>query len=182
VRGFPSLCLALASAGITTQADAQLPTRKYLPTGIATEMAVAAVDACRDKGENVAAAVADATGEPLAVVRNDRARGQASEQARNWARQGAHQMPPTRVQPVPRPPALNNPNATEEQRRAAEEALKRAEDMQRRSEAQQRRQFGQPILVDGVLIGVIAVAGAQEPQADLACAAAGIDKVSDKLK
>jgi uncharacterized protein GlcG (DUF336 family) len=181
VHRFASFWLAVASVAIMTPAAAQLPTRKYLPTGIATEMAVAAVEACRDKGEWVAAAVADVTGDPLAIVRNDRARGQTTELARNWARQGAHQMPPPRIQPVPRPPALN-PSAPEEQRRAAEEALKRAQEMQRRNEAQQRRQYGQAILVDGALIGVIAVAGAEDPQADLACAAAGMEKVGDKLK
>jgi uncharacterized protein GlcG (DUF336 family) len=163
-------------------AHAELPTRKYLPTAIALEAATAAIDACREKGEHVAAAVADATGEALAIVRDDAARGQTVEQARGWARQGALQVPPPLAAPSPTPPALNNPNTDETQRRAAEQALRRAEVMRQRNEAQRRRQISQPIIVDGVLVGVIAVAGAPEAQTDIACAAAGIDKVRDRLK
>lgn len=182
MRSVSLIILAISAAAVAVPANAQLPTRKYLPTGIAIDAASAAVLACSEKGEYIAAAVADESGNALAIVRDDRARGQSVDTARNWARQGALQVPPPSTQRIPRPPALTSPNATESQRQASEEAMRRAEEMRRRQHAQQQRQFGHPILVDGLLIGVIAAAGAHDPQTDIDCAAAGVAKIRDKLK
>lgn len=169
---------------LPSAATAQLPVRKYLPVGLATEAVLGAIEKCEQTNQFVAAAIVDSAGQALAILRHDRARIQSLEQARQWAQQGAIRAPtapavlpmPSRAVPAP------DGNLDEARRKAQDDARRAIEDRQRRSELMQRRMRGLPIEVQEALVAQIAVAGAYEPEDDLVCAKAGIDRIRSQLR
>jgi uncharacterized protein GlcG (DUF336 family) len=185
--------LSLALVLVPVLAMAQLPTRKYLPLGLAVEAALGAIEKCDGIGQYVAAAVVEPSGQALALLRHERAKLQSLlrheraklqslETARNWAQQGALRMP-VAAPPVPsRPPALPDTNLDEAKRKAMDDARRVLEDQRRRTELAQRRTVGLPIEVQDFAVAQIAVAGATEPDADLVCAKAGIDRIRSQLR
>ncbi len=168
---------------LPSAASAQLPVRKYLPIGLATEAVLGAIEKCEDMNQFVAAAVVDANGQALAMLRHDRARIQSLEQARQWAQQGAIRVltaPPAVV--PPRQTTTPDTNVDDTRRKAQDDARRVLEDQRRRTELTQRRMMGLPIEVQDVLIAQIAVSGAYEPENDLVCAKAGIDRIRSQLR
>lgn len=173
----------LAVLMLPSAATAQLPVRKYLPIGLATEAVLGAVEKCEDMSQFVAAAVVDSSGQALAILRHDRAKMQSLEQARQWAQQGALRVvtvPPAAIVP-PRPSTSADPG-DEAKRKAQDDARRVLEDQRRRAELTQRRMMGLPIEVQDVLVAQIAVSGSYEPENDLVCAKAGIDRIRSQLR
>jgi uncharacterized protein GlcG (DUF336 family) len=169
---------------LPSAATAQLPVRKYLPIGLATEAVLGAVEKCEDMNQFVAAAVVDSAGQALAILRHDRAKIQSLEQARAWAQQGAMRVmtaPPAMAVP-PRPPAAPDTHIDDARRKAQDDARRVLEDQRRRSDLTQRRMMGLPIEVQDRLVAQIAVSGAYEPENDLVCAKAGIDRIRSQLR
>ncbi len=174
----------LIALALSSTASAQLPVRKYLPIAMATEAVLGAVEKCEDMNQYVAAAIVDSSGQTLAILRHDRAKMQSLEQARQWAQQGALRVvtaPPPTVAP-PRPPTTPDANIDEAKRKAQDDARRMLEDQRRRAELAQRRMMGLPIEVQDVLVAQIAVSGSFEPENDLVCAKAGIDRIRSQLR
>ena len=138
---------------LPSAASAQLPVRKYLPIGLATEAVLGAVEKCENMNQFVAAAVVDSSGQALAILRHDRAKMQSLEQARQWAQQGALRVvtaQPTsrrRAAATSRPRPIPIPTRPGARRRTMRAAL--LEDQRRRAELTQRRMMGLPIEVQG---------------------------------
>lgn len=174
----------LVALMLPSTASAQLPLRKYLPIGLATEAALGAVEKCADMNQFVAAAVVDASGQALAILRHDRAKMQSLEQARQWAQQGALRVvtaAPSAVVP-PRQPTTPDTSVDEARRKAQDDARRVLEDQRRRADLTQRRMMGLPLEVQDVLVAQIAVSGSYEPENDLVCAKAGIDRIRSQLR
>jgi uncharacterized protein GlcG (DUF336 family) len=167
---------------VPSLAGAQLPTRKYLPVGLAVEAALGAIEKCEDLGQYVAAAVVEPSGQTLVMMRHDRAKLQSLESARSWAQQGAIRVPVAAPQVPARPPTFPDAGLDESKRKAQDEARRVFDDQRRRTELTQRRMMGLPIEVQDVAVAQIAVAGAVEPENDLVCAKAGIDRIRANLK
>lgn len=163
-------------------ATAQLPTRKYLPLGLAVEAALGAIEKCEELGQHVAVAVVEPSGQALVMLRHDRARLQSLETARGWAQQGAVRVPVAAPQTPMRPPTTPDANLDEARRKAQDDARRALEDQRRRAELTQRRMAGLPIEVQDVAVAQIAVAGAVDPENDLVCAKAGIDRIRSQLR
>lgn len=172
----------LVLIGLPTLASAQLPTRKYLPVGLAVEAATGAIEKCEDLGQYVAAAVVEPSGQALVLMRHDRAKVQSLETARSWAQQGAMRVPVAAPQTPARPPASSDSGLDESKRKAQDDMRRQVEDQRRRTELTQRRMAGLPIEVQGIAVAQIAVAGAFEPENDLVCAKAGIDRIRAHLR
>ena len=146
---------------LPSTATAQLPVRKYLPIGLATEAVLGAIEKCEQTNQFVAAAIVDSAGQALAMLRHDRARAQSLDQARQWAQQGAIRVmvaPPVVAVP-PRPRATHDENIDDAKRKALDDARRMVEDRRRRATLLQRRMRGLPIEVQDVLVAQIAVAG-----------------------
>ena len=176
-------CLLVALM-LPSTASAQLPVRKYLPFGLATEAVLGAVEKCESMNQFVAAAIVDSAGQALAILRHDRTRIQSLEQARQWAQQGALRVltaPPTANAPS-RQPTTPDTNVDEARRKAQDDARRTLDDQRRRAELTQRRMMGLPIEVEDVLVAQIAVSGSYEPENDLVCAKAGIDRIRSQLR
>jgi len=174
-------CWLLIALMLPSAASAQLPVRKYLPIGLATEVVLGAVEKCEGMNQFVAAAVVDSAGQALAMLRHDRARVQSLDQARQWAQQGAMRVltaPPV----VARQPTTPDTNIDDVRRKAQDESRRALEDQRRRTELTQRRMMGLPIEVQDVLVAQVAVSGAYEPENDLVCAKAGIDRIRSQLR
>jgi uncharacterized protein GlcG (DUF336 family) len=178
-----SWCLLVALM-LPSMASAQLPVRKYLPIGLATEAVLGAVETCENMNQFVAAAVVDSAGQALAILRHDRARIQSLEQARQWAQQGALRVPtaPIAATAPPRQPTTPDTNIDEARRKAQDDARRVLEDQRRRTEMTQRRMMGLAIEVQDTLVAQIAVSGSYEPENDLVCAKAGIDRIRSQLR
>jgi uncharacterized protein GlcG (DUF336 family) len=156
-----ALLAALASS--TVWAD-PLPaeTHKVLPAALAVEAAQAAIAACRAQGYNESAVVTDPSGKPIVVIVGDGARYLTSEISRRKAYTAAlwkmstadfaKRFPtPTGFNPVFYDPQLTNGLG------------------------------GLPIKVGDDTIGAIGTAGAPGGDKDEACAAAGLEKIKDRL-
>jgi len=169
---------------LPSAAMAQLPTRKYLPIALATEAVLGAVEKCEEMGQYVGAAIVDSSGQTLAMLRHDRAKLQSLEQARQWAQQGALRVVTAPPAPAvaPRPPTATDAPIDEARRKAQDDARRALEDQRRRAEQAQRRMMGLPIDVQDVLVAQIAVSGSYEPENDMVCAKAGIDRIRSQLR
>ena len=157
--------IALASAlalGVASQANAQLLTHKDISLAMATQMAVAAVEACKANGYNVSAHVLGREGQVIVALRNEGA-GLATWEnsmkkaytARTFGRSSGDFA--NGVKGNPNAGALWLTNIV-----AAQGAL--------------------PIKIGNDTIGSIGISGAPGGDKDEACAKAGIDKVAADLK
>jgi uncharacterized protein GlcG (DUF336 family) len=153
-----------AFAGLPALAD-PLPTEthKVLTAELAVEAAQAAIDACKAQGYNVTITVADRAGAPKVVIVRDGPPGVGRESTRRKAYTAAVQRVSTGdfTKRVSAPGAFNpgmyDPDLS-------------------------TGLGGVPIKVGEDTIGGIAAAGAPGGDKDEACAAAGVAKISDRLK
>ena len=150
--------------GITTatSANAQLLTHKDLSVGMATTMAMAAVEACKAQGYNVSAHVVGRDGQVIVGLRNEKAGLATFENSLKKAytartfRVSSGQFA-NNVKGNPNAAALFLTNIT-----PAQGAL--------------------PIKIGEETIGAIGISGAPGGDKDEACAKAGIDKVANQLR
>jgi uncharacterized protein GlcG (DUF336 family) len=157
--------VALGSAlafGVASQANAQLLTHKDLSLAMATQIAVAAVEACKAAGYNVSAHVLGREGQLIVAMRNESAGLATFENsmkkaytARTFQRSSGEFA--NGVKGNPNAGALWLTNIV-----AAQGAL--------------------PIKIGNETIGSIGISGAPGGDKDEACAKAGIDKVAAELK
>ena len=153
-----------AFTSISAWAADPLPseTHKVLTAALAVEAAQAAIAACKAQGYNVTVTIADRTGTPTLLLVGDGARGLTREVTRRKAYTsalwGITTGEFTKRFPTPTgfDPAVYDTQLT-------------------------RGQGGVPIKVGNDTIGAIAAAGAPGGDKDEACAAAGLDKISDRL-
>jgi uncharacterized protein GlcG (DUF336 family) len=149
--------------GVTaTSANAQLLTHKDLSVGMATTIAMAAVDACKGQGYNVSAHVVGRDGQVIVGLRNEKAGLATFENSLKKAytartfRISSGQFA-NNVKGNPNAGALFLTNIT-----PAQGAL--------------------PIKIGEETIGAIGISGAPGGDKDEACAKAGIDKVANELR
>jgi uncharacterized protein GlcG (DUF336 family) len=157
--------IALASAlvfGVASQANAELLTHKDLSLAMATQMAVAAVEACKANGYNVSAHVLGREGQVIVAMRNENAGIATFENsmkkaytARTFARSSGEFANGVKGNPNAGALWLTNIVPT---------------------------QGALPIKVGNETIGAIGISGAPGGEKDEACAKAGIDKVAAELK
>jgi uncharacterized protein GlcG (DUF336 family) len=154
----------LALAGSNARAADPLPTEthKVLTAALAVEAAQAAIAACKAQGYNVTVTVADRAGLPKVVIVRDGPPGVGRESTRRKAYTAAVQRVSTAdfTKRVTTPGAFN-PGAYDADLATGAGGL--------------------PIKVGEDTIGGIAAAGAPGGDKDEACAAAGIDKIKDRL-
>ena len=138
----------------------QLRSVKVLSLSVATELVNATLASCRSKGNHVTVTVVDAADEAIVIMRDDGAALSSLRIGRLKATSvilfGRASGPPPNLapgQPVPAPVVAGTINAI----------------------------GGLPIVVDDVIIGVIAVSGSPNGDADIACARAGLATVATKL-
>ncbi len=156
--------LATACAFVVAgTAQAELLTEKNIPSSLAVEIAVNAVQACAADKYNVTAAVVDRAGVLRALVRADNAGTHTVEAARAKAFTSASSRTPT---------------------------SKMAENVGKNPAAAQLVNIegflvlagGVPIKAGDATIGAIGVGGAPGGNFDEACATAAIEKATDQLK
>ena len=149
--------------GITaTAANAQLLTHKDLSVGMATTMAMAAVDACKAQGYNVSVHVLGRDGQVIVALRNEKSGLATFENSLKKAYTARTFRIPSgqfanNVKGNPNTAALFLTNIT-----PAQGAL--------------------PIKIGEETIGAIGISGAPGGDKDEACAKAGIDKVANQLR
>jgi len=153
--------IAIAAAGLSTNAFAQLPNSKVLTVDVAQTIAMEAMTSCRAAGFKVTVLVVDGLNMPKAMIRDDGATAATTEVAKMKAtstmlfgRPSGPAQPLPAGQAAPPPVVPGTINA----------------------------QGGVPIKVGDVVIGAVAVSGAPGGDKDAACANAGLAKVADKLK
>jgi uncharacterized protein GlcG (DUF336 family) len=164
-------CVLAAAAAIVAlprvdavAADA-LPTEtfKVLTVELALEAAQAAIAACKAQGYAVTVTVADRLGNAKIVIVRDGPQGVGSESTRRKAYTAAKM----RVSTAEFTKRISNPNAFNPGQFDAQLATGPG---------------GVPIKAGEDTVGGIAVAGAPGGDKDEACAAAGVAKISDRLK
>jgi uncharacterized protein GlcG (DUF336 family) len=156
-----SLVSALAF-GLAPAANAQLITHKDLSLGMATTIALTAIETCKANGYSVSAHVLGREGQVIVAMRNENA-GLATWEnsmkkaytARTFARSSGEFA--NGVKGNPNAGALYLTNIV-----PAQGAL--------------------PIKIGNETIGAVGISGAPGGEKDEACAKAGIDKVADELK
>jgi uncharacterized protein GlcG (DUF336 family) len=148
--------------GAASQANAELLTHKDLSLAMATQMAVAAVEACKANGYNVSAHVLGREGQVIVAMRNENAGIATFENsmkkaytARTFARSSGEFANGVKGNPNAGALWLTNIVPT---------------------------QGALPIKVGNETIGAIGISGAPGGEKDEACAKAGIDKVAAELK
>lgn len=154
--------LAVAGATLSLGAFGQgLPSKKILTIQVAQRIAQIAMTTCRGNGYNVSVLVLDDGGRMKAFLRDDGARNSTIDIARMKANSvlafGRPSGPPANLPPGAPVPAPFLPDTI-------------------------NFQGGLPIMVDGQLIGVVAVSGAPGGDKDAACATAALTQVADELK
>ncbi|HEY6255632.1 MAG TPA: heme-binding protein [Xanthobacteraceae bacterium] len=141
-----------------------LPTEtlKVLTAELAVEAAQAAIAACKAQGYNVTITVADRLGNPKVVIVRDGPPGVARESTRRKAYTAAMRGVTTSAytEQISKPGAFN-PGQFDSQLATGA--------------------GGVPIKVGNETIGGISAAGAPGGDKDEACAAAGVDKIKDRL-
>jgi uncharacterized protein GlcG (DUF336 family) len=163
-----SALLATTTLAVLTSLNAwaadPLPveTHKVLTAALAVEAAEAAIAACKAQGYNVTITVADRLGMPKVVIVRDGPPGVGTEVTRRKAYTAAVQRQSTAdyTKRVTTPGAFNPGQF----------------DMQLATGA-----GGVPIKAGEDTIGGIAAGGAPGGDKDEACAAAGVDKIKDRL-
>src|SRR5438094_7649531 len=153
--------ITIAIAGLSTSAFAQLPTTKILTMDVAQMIAQEALAKCRADGYKVTVLVVDSLNAPKAMLRDDGATASTTEVAKMNATA-------TMLYNRPSGPATPPPAGT-----AAPPAT---------IPGTINAQGGVPIKVGDATIGAVAVSGAPGGDKDAACANAGIQKASDKLR
>jgi uncharacterized protein GlcG (DUF336 family) len=157
-------CLVSLAIGDACAADS-LPTEthKFLTSALAVEAAQAAIASCKAQGWTVSVTITDRSGSPILVLMGDGARALTKEVTRRKAYTSALLGISTAdfAQRVATPGAFN-PAIYDPQLAMGPGGL--------------------PIKVDNDTIGGIAAAGAPGGDKDEACAAAGLAKISDRLK
>jgi uncharacterized protein GlcG (DUF336 family) len=153
---------ALAFAGFTGSANAQLAAHKDLTLPLALEMAETAHTMCTGQGYNVSVHVVGRDAETLVAMRGDNANPHTMENSLRKAYTARLQRGPSSklvdaLKTNPTAGALHLGNQI-----PAQGAL--------------------PIMVGNDVIGAIGVSGSPGGDKDEACAKAGIDKVADQLK
>jgi uncharacterized protein GlcG (DUF336 family) len=165
IRSFALAASLAALTGVNAFAADPLPTEthKVLTAELAVEAAQAAIAACKAQGYNVTVTVADRSGAPKVLIVRDGPPGVARESTRRKAYTAAVQRVSTAdfTKRIETPGAFN---PTVFDRELATGA------------------GGVPIKVGEDTIGGIAAAGAPGGDKDEACAAAGVAKISDRLK
>jgi uncharacterized protein GlcG (DUF336 family) len=148
--------------GVASQANAELLTHKDLSLAMATQMAVAAVEACKANGYNVSAHVLGREGQVIVAMRNENAGIATFENsmkkaytARTFQRSSGEFANGVKGNPNAGALWLTNIVPT---------------------------QGALPIKVGNETIGAIGISGAPGGEKDEACAKAGIDKVAAELK
>lgn len=160
MKPIPAAGLLIGSLILGNAWAQQLPSRKVLTLQVAERIAQDALETCRTNGYHVSVLVLDDAGRMKAFLRADGAGNATPEVARMKANSvlafGRPSGPPPNLppgQPVPPPLLPGTINA----------------------------QGGLPIMVDGQLIGVVAVSGAPGGDKDAACARDALSKVADLL-
>jgi uncharacterized protein GlcG (DUF336 family) len=162
-------CLVAAGFAVLTSVNARaadaLPTEtfKVLTVELALEAAQAAFAACKAQGYAVTVTVADRTGQPKIVIVRDGPQGVGRESTRRKAYTAALQ----RVSTADFTKRISTPGAFNPTQFDRELATGPG---------------GVPIKAGNETIGGIAVAGAPGGDKDEACAVAGVEKISDRLK
>jgi uncharacterized protein GlcG (DUF336 family) len=157
--------IALGSAlvfGVASQANAQLISHKDLSLAMATQIAVAAVEACKANGYAVSAHVLGREGQVIVAMRNENAGLATFENsmkkaytARTFARSSGEFAEGVKGNPNAGALWLTNIVPT---------------------------QGALPIKVGNETIGAVGISGAPGGEKDEACAKAGIEKVAAELK
>jgi uncharacterized protein GlcG (DUF336 family) len=157
--------VALGSAlafGVASQANAQLISHKDLSLAMATQIAVAAVEACKANGYAVSAHVLGREGQVIVAMRNENAGIATFENsmkkaytARTFARSSGEFAEGVKGNPNAGALWLTNIVPT---------------------------QGALPIKVGNETIGAVGISGAPGGEKDEACAKAGIEKVAAELK
>jgi uncharacterized protein GlcG (DUF336 family) len=157
--------IALGSAlvfGVASQANAQLISHKDLSLAMATQIAVAAVEACKVNGYAVSAHVLGREGQVIVAMRNENAGLATFENsmkkaytARTFARSSGEFAEGVKGNPNAGALWLTNIVPT---------------------------QGALPIKVGNETIGAVGISGAPGGEKDEACAKAGIEKVAAELK
>jgi uncharacterized protein GlcG (DUF336 family) len=153
--------ITIAIAGLSTSAFAQLPTTKILTMDVAETIAQGAMAKCRADGYKVTVLVVDSLNAPKALMRDDGATASTTEVAKMKATATMLYNRPSGPA-TPPPPGQAAPPAT--------------------IPGTINAQGGVPIKVGESTIGAVAVSGAPGGDKDAACANAGIQKASDKLR
>ena len=156
-----SLGAALA-CGLTVPADAQLLSHKDLSVGMATTIAMTAIETCKAQGYNVSAHVLGREGQVVVALRNPAAGLATYENSMKKAYTARTLRMPSgkfaeNVKGNPNAPQFFLSNFV-----AAQGAL--------------------PIMVGQDVIGAVGISGAPGGDKDEACAKAGIDKVAAELR
>jgi uncharacterized protein GlcG (DUF336 family) len=149
-------------AALGSPAEAQLLTHKDLSVGLATQIAVGAIEACKAQGYNVSVNVLGREGQVVVAIRNPAAGFATYENSMKKAYTArATRAPSGRFAET----VKGNPNAPQfflSNYVAAQGAL--------------------PIMVGNDVIGAIGISGAPGGDKDEACAKAALDKVAGELK
>ena len=153
--------ITIAIVGLSTSAFAQLPTTKILTMDVAETIAQGAMAKCRADGYKVTVLVVDSLNAPKALMRDDGATASTTEVAKMKATATMLYNRPSGPA-TPPPPGQAAPPAT--------------------IPGTINAQGGVPIKVGESTIGAVAVSGAPGGDKDAACANAGIQKASDKLR
>jgi uncharacterized protein GlcG (DUF336 family) len=154
--------LALTSMNDATAQSLPTETHKVLTAALAVEAAQAAIAACKAQGYNVTVTVADRAGLPKVVIVRDGPPGVGRESTRRKAYTAAvlRQSTGDYTKRIANPGAFNPGMYDPELATGL---------------------GGVPIKVGEDTIGGIAAAGAPGGDKDEACAAAGVDKIKDRL-
>jgi uncharacterized protein GlcG (DUF336 family) len=153
--------ITIAIAGLSTSAFAQLPTTKILTMDAAETIAQGAMAKCRADGYKVTVLVVDSLNAPKALMRDDGASASTTKVAEMKATATMLYNRPSGPA-TPPPPGQAAPPAT--------------------IPGTINAQGGVPIKIGESTIGAVAVSGAPGGDKDAACANAGIQKASDKLR
>jgi len=149
-------------AALASPAQAQLLTHKDLSVGLATQIAVGAIEACKAQGYNVSVNVLGREGQVVVAIRNPAAGFATYENSMKKAYTArATRAPSGRFAET----VKGNPNAPQfflSNYVAAQGAL--------------------PIMVGNDVIGAIGISGAPGGDKDEACAKTALDKVAGELK
>jgi len=156
------LFLAAAGLAVTMPASAQLIEHKDLSLAAALAIATTAAEHCKAEGNAVAVAVVGREAQLLVHLRGD---GSPPHSMENSYRRAYTAL------------TYRRPSGEVEKRVRADPA-----DQLTRLEHVMAAQGGLPIVVDGEVIGAVAVSGAPGGDKDEACARAGLDKVASGLK
>lgn len=160
---FMTLPLAAALAAFSLSATAALPTEttKLLPADLAVEAAQAAIAHCKSQGYNVTVTIVDRIGATKVVIVGDGAGGVSRESTYRKAYTAAKQRQSTADFTKRITSGGFNPTQSDSTLATGPGGL--------------------PIKVGEATIGGIAAAGAPGGDKDEACAAAGLEKIKDRL-